>query len=126
MKDKNLKTKWVHFRLTEDEYNTLTGNSKVTTERQLSSYCRKMLTRQPMIKAVRNLSADELLIEFSALNKTLNGLANNFNQSVHKLHTLQLPVQFQKWLLANTADRVKLLESVDEIREMVRKIMQAW
>lgn len=47
-----------------------------------------VLLKKPVTINYRNQSADEILSAMRQLKKELNDVGNNFNQAVHKLHTL--------------------------------------
>jgi len=123
---KDPKNKWLHVRLSDDEFKTLRSSFAATSERKLSSYVRKILLGKPMIGTYRNLSADALIVEFSKLIKDLNGAANNFNQAVHVLHTLQHSTQFLTWLKAYERDKALMLVNIRHIREFINKTSEAW
>src|SRR5687768_4365890 len=119
--EKDLRNKWLHVRLTQDEFTQLHTQFKGTTERKLSSYTRKILLGKPMIKGVRDLNQESLVKEFSGLLKNLNGIANNYNQAVHKLHTLSTEKEMIRWIMTYEADKSKLLNGIEEIRAIIRK-----
>lgn len=127
MKDKkNNRNKWLHLRLTEGEYQQLDKLFATTTERKLSSYCRKILLGKPMIGGYRNLTTEALVAEFSQLIKTLNGIGNNFNQVVHKLHTLGNDREFKALFSAYETDKRRLLEEVTEMKDFMNKCAGQW
>ncbi|WP_206683265.1 plasmid mobilization protein, partial [Escherichia coli] len=59
-----------------------------TTEKDTSSYLRKVALQKPVTVKYRNESADDFLLDMLNLKKELNAIGNNFNQAVHKLHIL--------------------------------------
>lgn len=122
----NPKTRWLHLRLSEQDYQQLKTQFSRTTEHKLSEYSRKILLGKPLIGAYRNLTADALMIEFAKLIKDLNGVANNFNQAVHVLHTLQRHSQFASWLQAYQSDKNILLRDVQAIRDFINKTSAVW
>jgi len=125
MKREN-KTKWLHLRLSETEFVQLHAAFKKTTERKLSAYARNILLGRPMIKGVRNLTTEALIQEFSRLQKDLNGIGNNYNQAVHKLHTLQHTEQFKKWLSVYELDRKKLLKDIETMKDFMNQSAASW
>jgi len=125
-KDSNNRTRWLHVRLTEAEYESLQKAFKKTTTRKLSDYCRRVLSGKPIIESYRNSSLDDLMHEFIKLRKDLNGIANNFNQAVHKLHTLDHSVQFQNWLITYELEKKILISKVDEVRNHIAKMGEKW
>ncbi|CAL1519180.1 plasmid mobilization protein [Chitinophaga sp. MM2321] len=126
MINKNNRTKRVYIRLTEGEYHQLQKQFKGTTEHKLSAYARKMILQKPLIAGYRNLTAEALMIEFARLIKDLNGVANNFNQAVHVLHTLQHPAQFSKWLQTYQQEKNILLRDIQSIRDFINKTAGIW
>jgi hypothetical protein len=124
--NKNIKNKWLHLRLSEAEYQQIEKAFSKTTEGKLSRYARNILLGKPMIAGYRNLSTEALITEFTALLKTVNGVANNYNQSVHKLHTLDHVPQVKMWLDGNQNSGQILLASIKEIKLMMNKITEQW
>jgi len=123
---KNNRNRWLHLRLTEEEYQQLHKFFATTTELKLSSYCRKVLLGKPMTKGYRNLSLEAQIHEFSGLIKVLNGIANNFNQAVHKLHMQRLPEEFKHWLVSYEMDKRRLLKAIEDMRELMNKQAAEW
>lgn len=123
---KNNRNKWLHLRLNQEEYLKLNEALAGTTELKLSSYCRKILLGKPMIGAYRNMTTEALVTEFSQLIKTLNGIGNNFNQVVHKLHTLGHDKDFRALFEAYEMDRQKLLKEVQDMRDFMNKCAGQW
>jgi len=127
MKDNpGIKNRWLHVRLSEQEYSLLHKQFSKTTERKISQYARNILLGNPMIAGHRNLSTESLTTEFSILVKTLNGLANNLNQSVHKLHTLDAVADIKTWLSMHERDRQKLHESMAILKEFMKENAAKW
>lgn len=114
------------MRLTNAEYELLQKQFKSTTERKISSYARKVFLSKPMIGGYRNLTADALLPEFSRLIKDLNGVANNFNQAVHVLHTLKNHSQIAKWLETYQTDKDLVVGNIRTIRDFINKTAGVW
>jgi len=85
---KKIRSVWLTIRLNEDEDNKLNKLYGRTTSNSLSEYARNVLLKEPVNIRYRNQSADEFLTEMIQLKKELNAIGNNFNQAVHKLHTL--------------------------------------
>nr|WP_067059965.1 mobilization protein [Mucilaginibacter sp. L294] len=122
----NIKNKWLHLRLSEAEYLLIEKAFSKTTEKKLSKYARNILLGKPMIAGYRNLSTEALIGEFTALLKTVNGIANNYNQTVHKLHTLDHVPQVKLWIENNRNGGEILLKSIREIKDMMNKITLQW
>lgn len=127
MEDKKInRDKWLHLRLTEAEQKRLLKNYARTTQPKLSDYARAILLGKPMIAAVRNQSLQDIMAELTALRKDLNGVANNFNQAVHKLHTLDHIPQFKTWLLTYDLDKRRLLDDIDQLKVFINKTAEKW
>lgn len=125
-KVKNNRQKWLHLRLTEAEHTKLLKHFYGTTQANLSDYARAILLGKPMIAAIRNQSLQDIMAELSLLRKDLNGVANNFNQAVHKLHTLDHIPEFKGWLLTYDMERRKLLRDIDQIRIYINETAEKW
>ena len=114
---KKIRSKWLTIRLNEDEEKKLIQLYSRTTCNALSEYARDVLLRQPVNILYRNQTADESLEEMILLKNELNAIGNNFNQAVHKLHTLNHDFQIKAWAILNEANKKAFMNKVDEIRE---------
>lgn len=127
MRDEKInRTKILNLRLTDADYSKLQARFKKTTQRKFSDFARAMLLGKPQIGAYRDLSMDAMMTEFSALRKDLNGIANNLNQVVHKLHMIDNPRHIPAWLKHYETEHRRLLETMDSIRIQVNKIAEKW
>jgi hypothetical protein len=120
------RTKWLHFRLTPDEYNKIEKQFLKTTCRKISDYIRKTLLEKPITCTYRNQSLDEVMTEAIKLRNELNSIGNNFNQAVKKLHTLKQIQEFRTWITSNEADKNMLFKKIDEIKNNIEKIAEKW
>jgi methyl-accepting chemotaxis protein len=118
MNDKNNKIKWLHLRLDEKEFSDLNQSFSLTTERYLSRYARKILLGKPMIKSVRNTGLEEIIALLKKLQKDFNGIGNNYNQMVHRLHVLSDNSELQNWIQ-------EVEKSIERIREVSNKVNNA-
>lgn len=123
---KKNRTKWVNVRLTDAEEALLQKHFKSTTERKLSAYLRSIMLAKPMIKAVRNESLNDIIKELYELRKDLNGIANNFNQAIHKLHTLSSHSDIKAWLLSFEINRKTMQKSIEEMKLYINKTSDKW
>lgn len=123
---KKIRSKWLTIRLNADEEKKLNQLYSRTTSNALSEYARDVLLRDPVNILYRNQTADEFLEEMILLKKELNAIGNNFNQSVHKLHTLDHDSQIKAWAILNEASKKLLMKKVDEIRERMNQIYEQW
>jgi hypothetical protein len=123
---KQTRNQWLHLRLSEVEKIQIHKAFLKTTQRRISDYARKILLGEPMIASYRNASMDELMNELIKLRKDLNGLANNFNQMVHKLHTLDHGSSIETLLNHYEIQREILFGNVGAMRELMNKIGLEW
>jgi len=123
---KERREQWLHLRLTDQEKIQIHKAFLKTTQRRISDYARNILLGKPMIATYRNASMDEMMTELIALRKDLNGLANNFNQTVHKLHTLDNGSSLEGLLTRYEKQRKVLFEKVENMRVMMNKIGKEW
>ena len=123
---KKIRTKWLTIRLNEGEKNSLNKLYKRTTSASLSEYARSVLLKEPVIFLFRNQSADEFLTEMIQLKKELNAIGNNFNQVVHKLHTLDHIPEIKAWAILNETGKKNFLKKVEEIKEKMTQIYAQW
>ena len=123
---KQVRKGWLTVRLNEDEEKRLNKFFSRTTSGSLSEYTRDVLLREPINVIYRNQSADDFLAEMILLNKELNAIGNNFNQAVHKLHTLDHAPEIKAWAILNEASKKSFMKKMDEIKEKVNQIYQQW
>lgn len=125
-KNKKIRDKWLHLRLNEEEYTKLLKQFQQTGERKLSAYSRKILMGKPMIKEVRNASLQDVLATLIKLQNDLNGIANNYNQMVKKLHTTSSDLGVRLWV-RNCQKQWNLISGqIDEISKYVSKTGEKW
>jgi hypothetical protein len=123
---KEVRKKWLHIRLNETEYSVINSQWQKTTTRELSDYARRVLLKKPVTVNHRNQSADEILAEMIRLKAELHAIGNNYNQAVHKLHTLDTNPQIKIWLLANEAVKNSFLKKTEEIKIRMNQIYEQW
>lgn len=99
---KNNRTRLVTLRLTKEEYGQLERKFKATTCRKMSDYLRSVLLKGKVTVLTRNASLDDFMTELILLRNELNAIGNNYNQAVHKLHTLDKIPEFRTWILHST------------------------
>jgi len=125
MKTENRK-RIVGVRFTTKEYEQIEKKWKDSTCRKLSEYIRKIIFNKPIVATYRNKSLDDLMTEMIQLKKELNGIGNNFNQAVKKLHTLHQIPEFKDWIKVYEAEKNLLLNKVEEIKNVTGKIGEQW
>ena len=123
---KQVRKGWLTVRLNEDEEKKLNKFFSRTTSSSLSEYARDVLLREPVNVIYRNKSADEFLAEMILLKKELNAIGNNFNQVVHKLHTLDHIAEIKGWTILNESSKKNFMKKVEEIKEKMNQIYWQW
>jgi hypothetical protein len=126
MKEQNNRTKWLHLRLTPDEYQKIMKEFNKSTCRKISDYARKNLLHKPIVNTYRNQSLDDFMAEMIRLRGELNAIGNNFNQAVKKLHTLNQIAEFKHWLISYELEKKILFNKVDEIKKHIQKFAESW
>lgn len=126
MKEKSNRTRIIGLRLTLGEYAAIEKKWRASTCRKLSDYVRRSLFEKPVVTTYRNKSQDDTMAELIRLNSELNGLGNNFNQVVKKLHTLQQIPEFKAWVVTYELERRTLQNKLDELRSNIKKMVEIW
>ena len=126
MKEQNNRTKWLHLRLTPDEYQKIMKEFNKSTCRKISDYARKNLLHKPIVNTYRNQSLDDFMAEMIRLRGELNAIGNNFNQAVKKLHTLNQIAEFKHWLISYELEKKILFNKVEEIKKHIQKFAESW
>lgn len=124
--EKKNRNRWLHLRLSEKEYKILQKYFAESLCPKLSDFARKNLLRQPVVLKYRNQSLDELISELTRLRTELNPIGNNFNQAVKKLHSLSQISDFKMWILGFETEKKILLNSIEEIRIIIRNLAEKW
>ena len=123
---KKVRSKWLTIRLNEDEEKKLNNLYSKTTSNGLSEYARDVLLKQPVNVIYRNQTADEFLAEMVLLKNELNAIGKNFNQVVHKLHTLDHVSEIKAWAILNESSKKIFMKKIQEIKEKANQIYQQW
>ena len=123
---KTNRSKVVTFRLSPAEYDQISKRYKATTCRKLSDYMRQMLFNGRVTVLTRNASMDDFMTEMMLLRTELNAIGINFNQAVHKLHTLQKVPEFFSWVTSNRQLQKDLVGKVDTIKSKIDKFSDQW
>ena len=124
--ENEVRNKMVVVRMNNTEFEKVENLRKKTTERYLSSYVRKLSLEKPVTVKYRNQSADDFLKQMLELKKELNGIGNNFNQAVHKLHILDKIPEFRFWILQYDGLQKSLVSKVEEIKLKVSQLYEQW
>jgi hypothetical protein len=120
------RTRIVGLRFTPEEYAKIEKKWKASTCRKLSDYIRRHLFEKSINTTYRNQSLDDMTHEMMQLFKQLNGIGNNFNQAVKKLHTLNQIPEFKVWIISAELDKKILFDKMDEIKNYIQKISERW
>ncbi len=121
-----IRSGWLTIRLNEDEEKKLSKLYSQTTCNSVSEYARDVLLKEPVNVLYRNQSADEFLTEMILLKMELNAIGKNFNQAVHRLHTLDHFQEVKTWAINNEAGKKILMQKVEEIKEKMNQIYEVW
>jgi len=122
----NNKTKWIHVRLSKEDYHTIHKKFEHSMHRKLSDYVRRVLLQKPVVIVSRNVSLDDFMAEMITLRKELSALGNNFNQLVKQLHILGTDPAVLEWLPATEKAQQILLEKTQQIKDKIAKINDQW
>ena len=124
--DHLVRRKMLVVRMNEQEFNQLEKFRRQTTDRDTSSYLRKLALQKPVTVKYRNESADDFLLDMLSLKKELNAIGNNFNQAVHKLHILDKIPEFRIWVQQYDGVQKLLISKVDEIKLQMNQLYEQW
>ena len=124
--ENEVRSKMVVTRMNQFEFERMESFRKHSTERSISNYIRKVVTQKPVTMNYRNQSADDFLDQMLELKKDLNGIGNNFNQAVHKLHILDKIPEFRDWIYQYKILHKKLVEKVEEIKLRMNQLYDQW
>ena len=117
---------FIKIRMNDDELKQVKKKQQQTTERSLSEYIRNVSMQKPVTLKYRNQSADDFLKQMLELKKELNGIGNNFNQAVHKLHILDKIPEFRSWIQHYDGLQKSLVSKVEEIKLKVSQLYEQW
>lgn len=124
--EKEVRRKMVVVRMNQTEFNQLEKFQQQTTEKDTSSYLRKVALQKPVTVKYRNESADDFLLDMLGLKKELNAIGNNFNQAVHKLHILDKIPEFRVWVQQYDGLQKALISKVEEIKLRMNQLYEQW
>lgn len=127
MKEKNkVRQSWLNIRLNDDEKRKLDKLFNRSKSASLSEYARDVILQEPVIIINRNQSADDYLSEMIALKNELNAIGKNYNQVVHKLHTLDHDSQIKAWFSQHEEAQKHFSEKANEIMNKLTEIYDLW
>jgi len=120
------RSKRIHVRFTDQEFEKIQAQFTRSTCRQLSEYVRLVLLNKPVTMNQRNQSLDDFMAEMITLRNELNAIGNNYNQTVKRLHTLEDVAEIKAWLMINEAARKIIQNKIAEIKEKINQIDDIW
>lgn len=124
--ESEVRSKMVVVRMNETEFNQLEKLQHKTTEKDTSSYLRKVALQKPVTVKYRNASADDFLLDMLSLKKELNAIGNNFNQAVHKLHLLDKIPEFRVWISQYDGLHRAFISKTEQINFKVNELYEQW
>ncbi|MGC4102365.1 plasmid mobilization protein [Ferruginibacter sp.] len=124
--EKKVRKHFVKTRMNDAELNAVIKLQQKTTEKDISSYLRKIALQKPVTIKYRNQSADDFLNDMLGLKRELNAIGNNFNQAVHKLHLLEKIPDFRQWINQYDDLHKILIEKVEEINQKINRLYEEW
>ena len=116
----------IMIRMNKTEHEKLIRLRKRTLEKNNSTYIRKVSLTEPVTILYRNESADDFLLEMLQLKQELYAIGNNFNQAVHKLHTLEKIPEFRQWIADYGQYRHLFIGKSNEILTQANNFYQQW
>ncbi len=125
-KEKEVRHLILNVRMNAAEKKQLQKLQQLSTEKTMSNYVRKVALQKPVIVNYRNQSADDFLKDMLDLTKQLNGVGNNFNQAVHKLHTLDRIPEFRNWIQEQQTLHKQVVKSIEAIRSHMNQLYEQW
>jgi hypothetical protein len=120
------RSKRVHVRFTDQEFEKIQAQFTRSTCRKLSEYVRRVLLNKPVTMNQRNQSLDDFMAQMIVLRNELNAIGNNYNQTVKRLHTLEDVGDIKTWLMINEAARKIIQNKITEIKEKIGQINDIW
>jgi hypothetical protein len=123
---KKVRSCWLNIRLNDEEQEKLDRLFSRSKSSSLSEYARDVLLQAPVIISYRNESADNFLVEMIGLKNELSAIGRNYNQVVHRLHTLDHDAQVRAWLFLHESAEKNFLDKTEEIKEKLNEIYRQW
>ena len=124
--EKGIRNRWVNIRLNQEEFGRVEKLYKATTCREMSSYCRNVLQKRPVVFNYRDQYKEEILNVLIQLKRELNYIGHNYNQVVAKLHTCHTVPEIQSWLIFSETSERNVLEKIGEIKLLLIKFLRTW
>lgn len=124
--ENEVRKKMVVIRMNDNEFEQVEKLRKKSTLKNISSYVRQVVLQKPFLINYRNQSADDFLKDMLELKKQLNGIGNNFNQVVHKLHILDKIPEFRIWINHYYGLHQSLVSKAEEIKLRMNQLYEEW
>src|SRR3546814_2566990 len=70
-----------------------------------------------MIARTRDESLKDIIVVLTRLQKDLNGVGNNYNQMLHKLHIMDEYEEIKAWVISYELEKRSLFESIERSEE---------
>jgi hypothetical protein len=120
------RSKRVHVRFTDREFEKIQAQFSRSTCQKLSEYVRLVVLNKPVTMNQRNQSLDDFMAEMIILRNELNAIGNNYNQTVKRLHSLEDTADIKTWLMINEAARKIIQNKIGEIKEKINQFNDIW
>lgn len=124
--EEDVRNKLIIVRLNKKEFSDLVRFRKRSTEKNTSTYLRKVALSEPVTLIYRNESADDFLREMIGLKRELNAIGHNINQAVHKLHTLDRIPEFRNWIRQYESVHQQFIGKSEEIMTRCNQVYRLW
>lgn len=116
----------LNIRISKTDREWILGQFEKTTERKLSSYLRKLILKEPLVKTYRNDSLESIIQTLIQMKGGLEGIANNHNQAVKKLQTYRTFEDVAVWLITQKHSHEKMQQDIAEIKSYIAKTADLW
>lgn len=123
---KENRTRWLKVRLKPSEYEQIEKRTQRTTFQTMSEFARAMLTGKPVRVLTRDQSMDEILEELILLRKELNGIGQNLNQAVKRIHSASDQADARLWMGLLTVINGNLSPAIGQIKERMNQYADLW
>lgn len=126
MERQNKKEKWLHIRLSEQEYNLIHARFDNTFTDNLSQYARNLLMGKPMIGKVRDQSLDAVMSELVAIRKELSAYGKNFNQVAKKVNQYRSFGEIARWAQIFGQEEKSIDMTRSALESLIKKLLEKW
>src|SRR3546814_12603874 len=74
----------------------------------------------------RDESLKDIIVVLTRLQKDLNGVGNNYNQMLHKLHIMDEYEEIKAWVISYELEKRSLFESIEIMKGFIAKTSERW